>query len=65
MAQLQAYETVAGWVFWTWKTANGDIGWDMKRIIDKILHGLLGVQRFDQITLDRCQYYNASMPKTT
>lgn len=65
LAQLQAYETVAGWVFWTWKTANGDIGWDMKRIIDKILHGLLGVQRFDQITLDRCQYYNASMPKTT
>lgn len=63
LAQLQAYETVAGWVFWTWKTANGDIGWDMKRIIDKILHGLLGVQRFDQVTLDRCEYYNASMPK--
>lgn len=65
LAQIQAYETVAGWVFWTWKTANGDIGWDMRRIIDKILHGQLGLQRFDQIKLDRCQYYNASMPKTS
>lgn len=63
LAQLQAYEMVAGWVFWTWKTANGDLGWDMRRIIDKILHGVLGVERFDQITLDRCEYYNASMPK--
>lgn len=62
LAQIEAYERTAGWVFWTWKTANGDLGWDMRRIIEKVLKGTLGVDRFDQIALNRCEYYNASMP---
>jgi len=28
-AQLDAYESAAGWIFWTWKTEQGAPGWDL------------------------------------
>lgn len=28
-AQLDAFESAAGWIFWTWKTEQGAPGWDM------------------------------------
>lgn len=28
-AQIQAFESAAGWVFWTWKTEQGAPGWDL------------------------------------
>lgn len=31
-AQLDAYETAAGWVFWTWKT-QGAPEWDMQALL--------------------------------
>jgi glucan 1,3-beta-glucosidase len=31
-AQIQAYETKTGWIFWTWHT-EGAPGWDMQDLI--------------------------------
>lgn len=28
-AQLDAFESAAGWIFWTWKTEQGAPGWDL------------------------------------
>lgn len=33
-AQLDAYERVTGWLFWTWKT-EGAPGWDLQELIDR------------------------------
>ncbi|KIW09515.1 uncharacterized protein PV09_00391 [Verruconis gallopava] len=32
-AQIQAYESAAGWIFWCWKTEQGAPGWDLSDLI--------------------------------